>query len=115
MSAIGIDLGTTYSRVAVWKDNRVKVIANDRGNRSTPSYVAFTESGCLLGDDAKDQVATDPENTIFDITRLIGRRFNNADAANWSFKVIEKESRPCIQVECKGEERDLTPEEISSM
>ncbi|KAF9344950.1 70-kilodalton heat shock protein [Mortierella sp. AD094] len=113
--AIGIDLGTTYSRVAVWKDHRVEIIANDKGNRSTPSYVAFTESDRLLGDDAKDQVTTNPGNTIFGAKRLIGRRFNNVDAANWPFKVIEKETRPCIQVECKGEKKNLTPEEISSI
>jgi len=116
---IGIDLGTTYSCVAVWQNDRVEVIANDQGNRTTPSYVAFTDSERLIGDAAKNQVAMNPHNTVFDAKRLIGRRFADpevqADMKHWPFKVIEKAGKPVIQVEYKGETKTFTPEEISSM
>jgi len=116
---IGIDLGTTYSCVAVWQNDRVEVIANDQGNRTTPSYVAFTDSERLIGDAAKNQVAMNPHNTVFDAKRLIGRRFADAevqaDMKHWPFKVIDKASKPIIQVEYKGETKTFTPEEISSM
>jgi heat shock 70kDa protein 1/2/6/8 len=116
---IGIDLGTTYSCVAVWQNDRVEVIANDQGNRTTPSYVAFTDSERLIGDAAKNQVAMNPHNTVFDAKRLIGRRFADAevqaDMKHWPFKVIDKSGKPVIQVEYKGEQKTFTPEEISSM
>jgi len=119
-SAIGIDLGTTYSCVGVWKDDRVEIIANDQGNRTTPSYVAFTDTERLIGDAAKNQVAMNPSNTVFDAKRLIGRKYSDpvvqSDMKHWPFKVISKEGdKPFIQVEYKGEIKDFAPEEISSM
>ncbi|KAK3827313.1 MAG: hsp71-like protein [Linnemannia gamsii] len=117
--AVGIDLGTTYSCVAVWQNDRVEIIANDQGNRTTPSYVAFTDSERLIGDAAKNQVAMNPINTVFDAKRLIGRRFDDkdvqSDMKHWPFKVIDKGTKPYIQVEYKGETKEFTPEEISSM
>ncbi|KAG1495626.1 hypothetical protein G6F47_008964 [Rhizopus delemar] len=117
--SVGIDLGTTYSCVGVWQNDRVEIIANDQGNRTTPSYVGFTDSERLIGDAAKNQVAMNPYNTVFDAKRLIGRRFNDAevqaDMKHWPFKVIDKESKPVIQVEYKGEAKTFTPEEISAM
>ncbi|KAI8332285.1 70 kDa heat shock protein 3 [Chlamydoabsidia padenii] len=117
--AIGIDLGTTYSCVGVWQNDRVEIIANDQGNRTTPSYVAFTDTERLIGDAAKNQAALNTSGTVFDAKRLIGRRFADAevqsDMKHWSFKVVEKESKPIIQVEFKGETKTFTPEEISSM
>jgi len=119
VSSIGIDLGTTYSCVGVWQNDRVEIIPNDQGNRTTPSYVGFTETERLIGDAAKNQVAMNPHNTVFDAKRLIGRRFNDpevqSDMKHWSFKVIEKSGKPYIQVEFKGETKEFTPEEISSM
>ncbi|CAJ0644137.1 12757_t:CDS:2 [Entrophospora sp. SA101] len=117
--AVGIDLGTTYSCVGVWQNDRVEIIANDQGNRTTPSYVAFTDTERLIGDAAKNQVAMNPHNTVFDAKRLIGRRFNDqevqSDMKHWPFKVIDKNTKPYIQVEYKGEVKQFTPEEISSM
>ena len=116
---IGIDLGTTYSCVGVWQHDRVEIIANDQGNRTTPSYVAFTDTERLIGDAAKNQVAMNPHNTVFDAKRLIGRRFGDpevqADMKHWPFKVLDKDGKPIIQVEYKGETKTFTPEEISSM
>ncbi|KAJ3113127.1 70-kilodalton heat shock protein [Phlyctochytrium bullatum] len=117
--AVGIDLGTTYSCVGVWQNDRVEIIANDQGNRTTPSYVAFTDSERLIGDAAKNQVAMNPINTVFDAKRLIGRRFADAevqsDMKHWPFTVVDKGGKPYIQVEYKGETKTFTPEEISSM
>ncbi|GAA5999149.1 uncharacterized protein JCM10292_001625 [Rhodotorula paludigena] len=117
--AVGIDLGTTYSCVGVWQNDRVEIIANDQGNRTTPSYVAFTDTERLIGDAAKNQVAMNPHNTVFDAKRLIGRKFADAevqsDMKHWPFKVIDKATKPIIQVEYKGETKEFTPEEISSM
>ncbi|KAI9145052.1 70 kDa heat shock protein 3 [Paraphysoderma sedebokerense] len=117
--AVGIDLGTTYSCVGVWQNDRVEIIANDQGNRTTPSYVAFTDTERLIGDAAKNQVAMNPTNTVFDAKRLIGRRFNDADVQSdmkhWSFTVIDKGGKPYIQVVYKGETKTFSPEEISSM
>ena len=118
--AIGIDLGTTYSCVGVWQNERVEIIANDQGNRTTPSYVAFTESERLIGDAAKNQVSMNPENTVFDAKRLIGRKIDDTsiqnDMKHWSFKVVGKDGgKPHIQVTFKGEEKIFSPEEISAM
>jgi L1 cell adhesion molecule like protein len=119
MVAIGIDLGTTYSCVAWWKDNRCEIIANDQGNRTTPSYVSFTDSERLIGDGAKNQAAMNPENTIYDAKRLIGRKFKDptvqADINSFPFNVIEKDDKPIIQAVYKGETKTFQPEEISSM
>nr|Q06248.1 RecName: Full=Heat shock 70 kDa protein IV; Short=HSP70 IV [Paracentrotus lividus]CAA43653.1 heat shock protein protein [Paracentrotus lividus] len=117
--AIGIDLGTTYSCVGVFQNGKVEIIANDQGNRTTPSYVAFTDSERLIGDAAKNQVAMNPTNTIFDAKRLIGRRFNDssiqADMKHWPFRVINKDGKPMLQAEYMGETKTLSPEEVSSM
>ncbi|RSH92874.1 Hsp70 chaperone [Saitozyma podzolica] len=117
--AVGIDLGTTYSCVAVWVNERVEIIANDQGNRTTPSYVAFNDSERLIGDAAKNQVAMNPYNTVFDAKRLIGRKFADAevqsDMKHWPFKVIDKGGKPVIEVEYRGETKQFSPEEISSM
>jgi len=119
VSSIGIDLGTTYSCVGVWQNDRVEIIPNDQGNRTTPSFVAFTDSERLIGDAAKNQAAMNPTNTVFDAKRLIGRRFTDSevqsDMKHWPFKVIEKSGKPYIQVQFKGETKDFTAEEISSM
>ena len=117
--AIGIDLGTTFSCVGVFQHGKVEIIANDQGNRTTPSYVAFTDTERLIGDAAKNQVAMNPQNTVFDAKRLIGRNFTDAsvkrDMAHWPFKVLPEGNKPKIQVEFKGEEKTFNPEEISSM
>lgn len=117
--AVGIDLGTTYSCVGVWQNDRVEIIANDQGNRTTPSYVGFTDTERLIGDAAKNQVAMNPHNTVFDAKRLIGRRFDEpevqSDMKHWPFKVVDKATKPIIQIEYKGETKQFTPEEISSM
>ncbi|CAN6565593.1 unnamed protein product [Malus baccata var. baccata] len=118
--AIGIDLGTSYSCVAVWQHDHVEIIANDLGNRTTPSYVAFTDTERLIGDAAKNQVAMNPVNTVLDAKRLIGRRFSDPsvqrDMEHWPFKVISGPGdKPMIVVTYKGEEKQFTAEEISSM
>ncbi|KAJ4443936.1 hypothetical protein ANN_05725 [Periplaneta americana] len=117
--AIGIDLGTTYSCVGVWQHGKVEIISNDQGNRTTPSYVAFNDTERLIGDAAKNQVAMNPKNTVFDAKRLIGRRFDDdkiqSDMKHWPFTVVNDCGKPKIQVEHKGEVRNFTPEEISSM
>jgi len=150
VGAIGIDLGTTYSCVAVWENERVgmvicnfltaffstlyrnypycpvtptniiiEIIANEQGNRTTPSYVAFAGAERLIGDAAKNQAAMNPKNTVFDAKRLIGRRFDDpevkADMKHWPFTVVDGESSPQIQVEYMGETKTFTPQEISSM
>jgi len=117
--AVGIDLGTTYSCVGFFRNDRIEIVANDQGNRTTPSFVAFTDTERLLGDAAKNQVAMNPANTVFDAKRLIGRKFADAevqaDMKHFPFKVIDKGSKPVIEVEFKGEKKHFSPEEISSM
>jgi heat shock protein 1/8 len=119
MVAIGIDLGTTYSCVGWWKDNRCEIIANDQGNRTTPSYVAFTDSERLVGDGAKNQSSMNPENTVFDAKRLIGRKFDDptvqSDCKLFPFLVKSDNNKPCIEVTYKNELKTFRPEEISSM
>jgi len=117
--AVGIDLGTTYSCVGVFQHGKVEIIANDQGNRTTPSYVAFTDTERLIGDPAKNQVAINPTNTIFDAKRLIGRKFDEStvqsDMKHWPFTVIDQGGRPKLKVEYKNEDKTFTPEEVSSM
>ncbi|KZL77533.1 hsp70-like protein [Colletotrichum tofieldiae] len=117
--AVGIDLGTTYSCVAYYSNDKIEIIANDQGNRTTPSFVAFTDTERLIGDAAKNQVAMNPHNTVFDAKRLIGRKFNDpevqADMKHFPFKVVDKNGKPNIEVEFKGETKTFTPEEISAM
>jgi len=119
-TVIGIDLGTTYSCVGVFKNGRVEIIANDQGNRITPSYVAFTAEGeRLIGDAAKNQLTTNPENTVFDAKRLIGREWSDSavqhDLKYFPFKVMEKQSKPHIEVETSQGNKVFSAEEISSM
>ena len=117
--AIGIDLGTTYSCVGVFQHGKVEIIANDQGNRTTPSYVGFTDTERLIGDAAKGQVAMNPKNTVFDAKRLIGRRYDDPkiqqDLKHWPFGVVNDGGKPRIEAEYKGERKRFTPEEISSM
>lgn len=118
--AIGIDLGTTYSCVGVWINDKVEIIPNDQGNNTTPSYVAFTEDERLIGDAAKNQAARNPKNTVFDAKRLIGRKFTEKqvqdDIKHWPFKVEQGAGdKPLIVVDYKGESKKFHAEEISSM
>jgi len=118
--SIGIDLGTTYSCVGTWKNNNVDIIPNDMGERTTPSYVSFSDTERLVGTAAKNQAARNAENTIFDAKRLIGRKFSDpivqADMKLWPFKVVqESQDRPAIEVTYKGEKKRFFAEEISSM
>ena len=118
-TAIGIDLGTTYSCVGVWTNDHVEIIANDQGNRTTPSYVSFTKEERLIGDAAKSNVNQNPHNTVFDAKRLIGQNFSDpnvqSDMKHFTYNVINKDNKPYIQVEYKGETKVFAPEEISSM
>ncbi len=120
MVAIGIDLGTTYSCVGWWKDNRCEIIANDQGNRTTPSYVAFTDTERIIGDGAKNQASMNPSNTVYDAKRLIGRDFNDihlqSDIKQLSFNVVDDgNNKPVVKAEYRGETKTYRPEEISSM
>ena len=120
MVAIGIDLGTTYSCVGVWRDNRCEIIANDQGNRTTPSYVAFSNDERIIGDGAKNQAAMNPSNTIYDAKRLIGRDFDDPvtqkEIKVFPFTVNDDgNGKPVIEVEYKDETKTFHPEEISSM
>ncbi|CAB4463614.1 Homospermidine synthase 1 [Rhizophagus irregularis] len=117
--SVGIDLGTSYSCVGVWQNGRVKIIANDHGNRTTPSYVAFTNTEILIGDAAKNQASMNPHNTVFSVHRLIGRNFNDqdvqSDMKNWPFKVVNNNGKPYISVGYKYKKKIFSPEEILSM
>jgi len=114
-NVIGIDLGTTYSCVGVWKNGKVEIIANDQGNRVTPSWVAFTESERLIGEAAKNQATLNPENTVFDVKRLIGRNYADPevqrDAKLMPYKITNKGGKPYVQVKVKGENKEFSPEE----
>ena len=117
--AIGIDLGTTYSCVGIYNNGKVEIIANDQGNRTTPSYVAFNDTERLIGDAAKNQVAMNPQNTIFDAKRLIGRRYDESsvqsDKKHWPFKVLNDGGKPKLQVEYMGETKNFNPEEVNTL
>ncbi|PMD61398.1 putative Hsp70 chaperone [Hyaloscypha bicolor E] len=117
--AIGIDLGTTYSCVANYEGTNVEIIANEQGSFTTPSFVSFTDKERLIGESAKNQAAMNPRNTIFDIKRLIGRRFDDPtvkkDCESWPFKVIDQDGSPMVEVEYLGENKTFSPQEISSM
>ncbi|XVF31369.1 hypothetical protein REPUB_Repub16aG0139900 [Reevesia pubescens] len=119
VTVIGIDLGTTYSCVGVYKNSHVEIIANDRGNRITPSWVAFTDTERLIGEAAMNQAALNAERTIFDVKRLIGRKFDDPeiqrDMKFLPCKVVNKDGKPYIQVNVKGETKVFRPEEISAM
>ena len=118
--AIGIDLGTTYSCVGVFRHGKVEIIANDQGNRTTPSYTAFTDTERLVGNSAKNQAAINPTNTVFDAKRLIGRKYDDpsimSDKKHWPFELThDNTNRPQIKVQYKGETKTFLPEEISAM
>lgn len=117
--AIGIDLGTTFSCVGIYRNGNVEIIANDQGNRTTPSFVSFTDEERLMGDPAKSMASSNPKNTVYDAKRLIGRNFDESavqqDMKHYSYTVKGKNNKPIIQVKYKGEDKDFTPEEVSSM
>merc|ERR1711896_50428 len=116
---IGIDLGTTYSCVGIYKNGRVEIIPNDQGNRITPSYVSFSDDERLIGEAAKNQATVNPSQTLFDVKRLIGRRFKDStvqkDIKLLPFKILDQGGKPMIQVKVKGENKQMAPEEVSSM
>ena len=117
--AVGIDLGTTYSCVGIYKNGRVEIIPNDQGNRITPSYVAFTEDERLIGEAAKNQATVNPSQTLFDVKRLIGRKYMDktvqSDKKLLPFDLVDVKGKPQIKVNVKGEPKLLSPEEVSSM
>jgi len=118
-TTVGIDLGTTYSCVGVYKNGKVEIIANDQGNRITPSWVAFTDEERLVGDSAKNQAAINPENTVFDIKRLIGRKYGDStvqhDKKLLPYDIVDKQGKPYVQVLFKKEKKTYSPEEVSAM
>ena len=118
-NVIGIDLGTTYSCVGVYRKGQVEIIPNEQGNRITPSYVAWDDKERMIGDSAKNQATINPERTIFDVKRLIGRKFNDPtvqkDKKMWPFHLMEKNGKPVIHVETNNGMKDFSPEEISAM
>jgi len=118
-TTVGIDLGTTYSCVGVYKNGKVEIIANDQGNRITPSWVAFTDEERLVGDSAKNQAAINPENTVFDVKRLIGRKYGDTtvqhDKKLLPYEIVDKQGKPYVQVLFKKEKKTYSPEEVSAM
>jgi molecular chaperone DnaK (HSP70) len=116
---IGLDCATTYSVCAVYRHGKTEVIANSQGNRSTPSVVAFSESERLVGDPAKNQAPMNPKNTIYEIKRLMGRKWSDPKVQEaikkFPFKVVNKNDKPCVEVEYMGETKTFTPEEITAM
>lgn len=118
-TVIGIDLGTTYSCVGVMQNGKVEILVNDQGNRITPSYVAFTDEERLIGDAAKNQYSANPERTVFDAKRLIGRKFEDKDVQkdmkNFPFKLVSKDDKPVVKVDVNKQPKTFTPEEISAM
>jgi molecular chaperone DnaK (HSP70) len=118
-TAIGIDLGTTYSCVGVWMNDKVEIVTNDQGLNTTPSYVAFTEDERLIGDSAKNQTARNPSNTVFDAKRLIGRNYDDKEVQRdlkfLPYKVVSKSGKPYVQVSTKDGEQKLSPEQVSAM
>ena len=117
---IGIDLGTTYSCVGIYRNGQVEIVANEQGNRITPSWVAFTSDGeTLVGDAAKNQVGENPENTLYDVKRILGRGFSDdtvkKDVKSFPFAVKNKDGKPSIHVEVGGKKKSLSPEEVSAM
>jgi len=117
MSVIGIDLGTTFSCIGIIENDRVEIIENDSGNRTTPSWVSFDEE-ILVGEAAKTNALLNPTNTVFDIKRLMGMNYNDKkcqqDLEHLSYKVIDQENRPLVEVEMNGEKKLFTPQEISA-
>jgi len=117
--SIGIDLGTTYSCVGVYRDGKVEIIANDLGERTTPSYVGFTETERLIGAGAKNAASSNPKNTVYDAKRMIGRDFSDQkiqeDTKHYSFDIVDRSNKPKVSVMYKGEQKEFTPEEISAM
>lgn len=117
--AIGIDLGTVNSCVGVWQNGKVDIIANECGNRITPSYVSFTSDERLIGDAAKSAIASNPSNTVFDAKRLIGKKYSDTQVQNdikhFSYKVVDKQDKPTIEVEFRGEMKQYSAEEIGAM
>ena len=117
--AVGIDLGTTNSCIGVWQNGKVEIIANDQGNRTMPSYVSFTAEERLVGEAAKSSATTNPFNTVYDAKRLIGHKFSDetlqADLKNLAYNVVDKDDKPQIKVEYKGEYKTFAPEEVSAM
>lgn len=118
-TVIGIDLGTTYSCVGVMQNGKVEILANDQGNRITPSYVAFNDDERLVGDAAKNQYAANPQRTIYDIKRMIGRKWSDkdvqADQKHFPFTVKNRDGKPVVSVEVGGKDRTFSPEEVSAM
>lgn len=118
-TAAFLDLGTTYSCISVWLNDKVEIVPNSLGNRTTPSWVSFTDTEILVGDAGKNNSSLNPQNTVFDVKRLIGRNYNDEsvqeDIKHWPFKVINDNGRPKIQVQYKGETKTYYPEEISAM
>ena len=117
--SIGIDLGTTYSCVGVYRDGKVEIIANDLGERTTPSYVGFTDTERLIGAGAKNAATSNPKNTVYDAKRMIGREFNDSkiqeDIKHYSFDLVDRNNKPKVSVMYKGERKEFTPKEISAM